>query len=133
MSVPKGQYYVFVPADLKEPCYPVKISPENFLSDCYDLIGCDCIEAVPTSYHNMRLICDESGKLKDEWRINPRATYLRFYNTDIPFYDDIEFVVHNGLAGDCIMCKVNDAGDDLEGFSIQFANSLSDTFNKFLI
>lgn len=59
----------------------VFIEKENFLNECYNLIGCELIEICKPNFPKqdtvIRFIIDESGKINDQ-QYNPLATV--FYN-----------------------------------------------------
>ena len=38
---------------------------DQLVKSCYEVIGCDCVENVPTIINDVCLIVDESGKVKD--------------------------------------------------------------------
>lgn len=73
----------------------------NFLDECYKLIGCELIEICVPNFQkqdtNIRFIVDESGKLNDQ-KFNPLATFL-YNRADILF-------------GNVLVCK---AGFDIYG------------------
>ena len=80
----------------------VMIDRENFLNQCYDLIGCELIEICkpnfPKQDTDIRFIIDESGKINDQV-YNPLATVL---------YDRPDIIFGNVLVG---KLGINDYGE----------------------
>lgn len=66
--------------DAKPPFESIDLpsEPRAFLHACYDAIGCDCIQTVPTVMRGVLLVIDDEGKLKDGWqnRVNKIASIL---------------------------------------------------------
>lgn len=70
--------------------------PRAFLHACYDVIGCESIQTVPTILRGILLVIDEEGKLKDGWynRFNKVASNLYSLRCDI-------------IVGDAILARVD--------------------------
>lgn len=73
------------------------------LEDMRSAIGCEWIEVVCIGEPTMRLIIDEEGKCKPAQEVNILASAL--------YGNPRDCIVGNALLG-----KMNDAGDDIEGF-----------------